>query len=145
MSGFRKILCAIDFSEASRAALEIAVDLAAQLDASVTLAHIYPIPYGVYGIAEPGILKALAESALPLLEEWKEIAKGRVREVDTVNVSGVVWDRIVGLARDGDYDLIVVGTHGRTGIQHVLLGSVAERVVRHAPCPVLVARQAKTS
>jgi nucleotide-binding universal stress UspA family protein len=54
--------------------------------------------------------------------------------------TGDVRDRIVTLAEDGGFDLIVMGTHGRTGIKHVLLGSVAEKVVRHAPCPVLAVR-----
>jgi nucleotide-binding universal stress UspA family protein len=64
-----------------------------------------------------------------------------VKEVATRLLTGVPWDEIVSAARsDSAVDLIVIGTHGRTGLAHVLLGSVAEKVVRHAPCPVLVVR-----
>jgi nucleotide-binding universal stress UspA family protein len=71
----------------------------------------------------------------------KRVADAGV-QVETLVLVGVPFRQIIETAADADVDLIVMGTHGRTGVQHWMLGSVAERVVRMAPCPVLVARKA---
>ena len=139
---FRKILCPTDFSEGSREALRLVVDKLGT-DVQLLLIHVWQPPY-VYG-AEAGIpgnviveTKTLAENALA---RWKgEAEQLGARRVSTVLATGSPWHEIVDLAqRDPEIDLIVMGTHGYTGLKHVLLGSVAEQVVRHAPCPVLIA------
>jgi universal stress protein A len=140
---FRKILCPIDFSEGSRRALRLAIEQLAP-DGQLVLVHVWQAPY-VYGPdAElPGSValetRSIAEGELA---RWKgEAEQLGARRVSTVMAAGAPWNEIVELARrDPAIDLIAMGTHGRTGLEHVLLGSVAEKVVRHAPCPVLAAR-----
>lgn len=140
---FRKILCPVDFSEGSRQALRLAIDLVGP-EAQLVLIHVWQAPY-VYGpdAALQGAAfvetKAVAEQEL---EKWRREAEQLgARRASAVLASGAPWHEIAEHARlDPAIELIVMGTHGRTGLKHVLLGSVAEKVVRHAPCPVLVAR-----
>ena len=140
---FAKILCAVDFSAPSRAAMETAVRLARETSgAELTLVHVYYLPV----LATPelmlpvniGEIKAAAEKALA---GWRAdaLALGASR-VEAITIQGAPWDMIVDAAKRGGHDLVVVGTQGRTGLKHVLIGSVAEKVVRHAPCAVLVVR-----
>jgi len=75
---------------------------------------------------------------------WRGSSKHKTRQFEPSSESGAAWDQIVAVARkDPDIELIVIGTHGRTGVQRALIGSVAERVVRHAPCLVMVVRPAR--
>ncbi len=139
---WKKILCPIDFSEPARAAMTAAVELARHFDAELTLFHSYQLPGYTLPegsvVASPKMLQDLADQAEAHLEEWRATA-GRLGapRVQTAKAIGDPALEVVQLARDGAYDLIVVGTHGRTGLRHALLGSVAERVVRRAGCPVL--------
>jgi universal stress protein A len=149
---FKKILCAVDFSDNSREAMRRAADLVKATGGSLTLFHVIHVP--VVGYAESAPMMAstgveltqdLGVQAEQHLADWKVRAEEMgARNVSTQVVAGVPWHMIVE-ALDGDrtYDLVVIGTHGRTGLGRVLLGSVAETVVRHAPCPVLVVRQPK--
>jgi len=142
---WKKILCPVDFSDASRAALRVASELARRFDGEVTVFHAYPLPG--YTLPEgtvlpaSGMLQELAEQTDALLARWKAeaVADGAPR-VATGKSIGEPAAEIVAEAEDGKYDAIVVGTHGRTGLAHVLLGSVAERVVRRAPMPVVTVR-----
>ncbi len=143
---FQKILCPIDFSECSKSAMRTAVQLARESGAPLTLLHVWHFPAYAFAPDAPipvNLIQELAADAECSLVEWGRDAKALGAErVSTLLVEGVPWDRIVDtLGRDPSYDLAVMGTHGRTGLKHVLLGSVAEKVVRHAPCPVLVVRQ----
>lgn len=145
---WKKILCPVDFSDASRSALEVASELARRFDGEVTVFHAYPLPG--YTLPEgtvlpaTGMLQELAEQTEALLQRWKAeaIADGAPR-VSSGKSVGEPAAEIVAAAEDGKYDAIVVGTHGRTGLAHVLLGSVAERVVRRAPMPVVTVRPRK--
>jgi nucleotide-binding universal stress UspA family protein len=141
----RKILCAVDFSPPSREAFDAAVDLSLRLGARLTLFHVYPIPAYVLPdgviLPLPEKLDAIDQQTEGTLAAWCREAEARgVRGVDTATTGGLPWQEIVARARSGGYDLIVMGTHGLTGIRHVLIGSVAERVVQHAHCPVLTMR-----
>jgi universal stress protein A len=142
--GFAKILCPVDFSPGSREALRVAAELARGGSATLVLAHVWEPPRWSSGEIQlaPGTLQELLDAEEAELARWKAIAEELgARQVATQMLTGVAWDQIVGLAsKDPAIDLIVMGTHGRTGITHVLLGSVAEKVVRHAPCAVLVTR-----
>lgn len=143
----RKVLCPIDFSEPSAEALHFAVALARRFDATLTLVNVYAVPG--YALPEGAVLlgpKVMADVLAETergLREWKARAERLgARRVDTLAAQGAADAEIVRVAREGAYDLIVMGTHGRTGLKHVLLGSVAEKVVRRAPCPVLTVRPA---
>jgi universal stress protein A len=140
---FTKLLCPIDFSETSYRALEAAKQLARDNDAELVLAHVWHPPPYVYG-AEPPIsshvIQDLIDDATRKLQSVERETSKTTGKLSTRFLTGVPWDQIVGCARAEAVDLIVIGTHGRTGIKHVLLGSVAEQVVRHAGCAVLVVR-----
>ncbi len=139
---WKKVLCPIDFSEPARAAMKVAVEVSRQFDSELTLFHSYELPGYTLPegsvVASPKMLQDLANQAEAHLAEWQRIAEGMgASRVATAQGIGAPAVEIAELAREGQYDLIVVGTHGRTGIRHALLGSVAERVVRRAGCPVL--------
>jgi nucleotide-binding universal stress UspA family protein len=143
MPAYKSLLCPVDFSDCSQRALDKATELALASHARLTLAHIWQPP--LYGIPDvpisPDLIGGIVESDDQLLATWVASAKtAGVEDARSVTVTGVPWDEIVKLVANGEYDLIVMGTHGRTGIGRVLLGSVAERVIRHAPCAVLVVR-----
>jgi universal stress protein A len=145
---WKKILCPVDFSDASRSALQVASELARRFDGEVTVFHAYPLPG--YTLPEgtvlpaSGMLQELAEQTDALLVRWRAeaVADGAPR-VSSNKAVGEPAAEIVAAAEEGKYDAIVVGTHGRTGLAHVLLGSVAERVVRRAPMPVVTVRPGK--
>jgi universal stress protein A len=141
---FHKILCPIDFSAGSREALRVATELARGSDGELVLLHAWQAPY-VYGpdTAYPAeyFVESKRHAELDLASWRTEAEKLGARRVVTSLVTGAPWHEVVETAKqDHTFDLIVMGTHGRTGLKHVLLGSVAEKVVRHAPCPVLVTR-----
>jgi len=139
---WKKILCPIDFSEPARAAMTAAVELCRHFDADLTLFHSYQLPGYTLPegsvVASPKMLQELADQAESHLAEWKAIAEQLgAPKVQTSKGIGDPALEVVEVAKEGGYDLIVLGTHGRTGIRHALLGSITERVVRHARCPVL--------
>jgi nucleotide-binding universal stress UspA family protein len=143
--GIRKVLCPIDFSASSREALATAAELARQRDAVLVLLHVIePVRCGLDGdsLLAPSLLQDMTAIARAELEDWKLEAKRLgVKEVASRFLIGAPWDRIVATAREDDaIDLVVMGADGRTGLAQVLVGSVAEKTVRHAPCAVLVVR-----
>jgi len=141
----KKVLCAVDFSEGAREALRVASELARKWQAVLVLAHVVEQPLWV---REPYLhlpgdqRRELIAAAEAELTAWRDEARRLgAPEVVTKMPSGAAWDRLVTLAReDPAIGMIVTGTHGRTGVSRTLIGSVAERVVRHAPCSVLVVR-----
>jgi nucleotide-binding universal stress UspA family protein len=144
MATFRKILVPVDFSPHSDEALRVARELAKVFDASLTLINvfsppIYPMPEGAFMVMPNAYADAVAAST----KQLDEIAAG-VRAagtaVETKVREGIPFREIVAYARTAGSDLIVMGTHGRSGLKHALLGSVAEKVVRKAPCAVLTVR-----
>jgi nucleotide-binding universal stress UspA family protein len=137
----RRILVPVDFSEQSDAALEYAIGLASPLGATVVLIHaVEPIYFagamygGVYGgpIAMEQVRAAEGSMAnlVASLQRRKVAVRGSV-------VSGIPQTAIIEAAKSKKADLIVMGTHGRTGLGHLLIGSVAEKIIRSAECPVL--------
>ena len=142
---FAKILCPVDFSACSREAVRIAAELARDWSAPLVLAHVAEPPRWSTGevMIAPEVIQDMVDAEQAELENWKTLAKQLgARAVGTRFLTGVAWDAVLALLKDDPaVDLVVMGTHGRTGLKHVLLGSVAEKVVRHAPCPVLVVRE----
>lgn len=142
---FQRILVAVDFSEESRSALACAAELAAKFTASLTLVHVVEPHFGppdtdvppLTGVASDA--EEFAEAKLELSALGQQML-GPCRVVETVVRAGLAFFEITEAAKALNADLIVVGTHGYTGLKRALLGSTAEKIVRHAPCPVLVAR-----
>lgn len=140
-----RIRVPLDFSEQSLRALAYAKTLGKPLAASLDLLHVIPNPF----LEHPGGLNAplprpflddLERDARTRLEEARLSGEREAFSVRSVIKVGDPLFEIVEYARLQHVDLIVIGTHGRTGIAHMFLGSVAERVVRTAPCPVLTVR-----
>jgi nucleotide-binding universal stress UspA family protein len=135
MTVFANILHPTDFSEPSQAACEKAVELARQCGAKLTVLHVYANPLMAEGFAYVPDPRPEFEQRLSTVANVElPIAVERALRV------GVPAEQIVEFAREHNCDLVVMGTHGRTGLSHLLVGSVAEHVVRHAPCPVMVVR-----
>jgi nucleotide-binding universal stress UspA family protein len=146
---FHKIMCPVDFSPGSRDALRMAAALARDYNAPLVLAHVWePARWAFTGEIQlaPSVLQDAIDAEEAELAKWRTEARELgVKEIATRFLTGAAWDQICRTAGDEDSDLIVMGTHGRTGLKHVLLGSVAEKVVRHASCPVLVVRPREAS
>ncbi|MBI3205225.1 MAG: universal stress protein [Polyangiaceae bacterium] len=146
VNGYRRILCPIDTSACSRAAVHEALALARRFGAELEVLHVHRVPAYV----QPTILVWAAVGPRPLWELAEDQAKAEVEgflsgfsgeDRAALRVSYEVGDAanvILERAKTAGVDLLVLGTHGRTGARRVVLGSVAERVVRLAPCPVLV-------
>lgn len=145
MRHYKRILCPVDFSPYSNAALEEAASLAKAIGAELTLLHAFQNPayvlpmQGYVGLSNDFLVSVrkqledeIAAQAAPLREQGISVR--------TEVIEGVPFKTIVDHAKDTQSDLIVMGTHGRTGLAHALTGSVAERVVRLAHCPVLITR-----
>lgn len=144
MVRIRRILCPVDFSATSRHALDAAIDLAKQLDAQLELAHVYQVP--AYLLPEGAIppsadfSERVTEELRKQLDELAERVRVEGVSVDAELLQGIPHRAIVERAAQLPADLVVMGTHGRTGLEHLLLGSVAERVVRTCDTPVLTVR-----
>ncbi len=144
MANWAKILCAVDFSDGSRAALEHAADLARRLGADLALIHVREAPRVSVAklVAPPEVVAADADELRRKLDAWREQAERIAgRPVRMILESGSPARGIVHRAENEKCDLVVTGSHGRKGLRRLVLGSVAEHVVRHAPCAVLVARR----
>ncbi len=142
----KKILVPVDFSEASEVALRYGKAFAEAFGAQLHVMHVFE---------EPVVPAWTTEGYIPALQSVREELEKRARQkleetlsddergkfdAQLVLKTGTPFVEIVRYARENDIDLIVIGTHGRGPIAHILLGSVADRVVRKAPCPVLTVR-----
>ena len=140
----RKILVPVDFSECSRKALRYAIPFATQFGASLTLLYVTQINYaaGEFGMVDTplmeGQVREAAEKALKKL--LREEIGDKVSASQQIRIGRPAWE-IAAAAKELDTDLIIISTHGHTGIKHMFLGSVTENVARIAPCPVLVVRE----
>ena len=140
----QRLVVATDFSDDSRTALDYAAALARPYQASLLLVHVTELPYVEANLADVDT-RAFEEGARQHAEEqlarWTETQRAAGTQVESRLLTGAAWHEIVILARETGAELVVAGTHGYTGLKHALLGSTAERLVRHAPCPVLVVRE----
>jgi nucleotide-binding universal stress UspA family protein len=143
MRNVKKILVPTDFSPPAARALEEAVATARAFGASITLFHVYglPTPMPDSQVAYDGDLMAsLDATAERKLADARDELRARVADSPAIAIKAVLGfaaDEIVAEVQRGHFDLIVMGTHGRTGLKHMLLGSVAEQVVRKSTVPVL--------
>jgi len=144
-SGYHRILWPTDFSPLAKTALPHAVGLATQTAAELVLLHVLPslAAYvtpelsGALSVSLQRKTRAAAQRELRRLEAQVKAPKIRIH---TVLTEGVAFQQIVRAAKRLRCDLIVMATHGRTGLVHAIMGSVAENVLRQAPCPVLTVR-----
>ena len=140
MAPFRHILVPIDFGEPSEQAVDLALTMALRFDARVTLLHVSWMPpyyYSAYaeGLAFP--VDEMETRAKATLDEAVTKAKLRYPRTEGMMVAGQPWEKILEAIKTSGADLLVMGTHGRRGLSRVFLGSVAEKVLRHSPIPVL--------
>jgi len=140
------VLVPIDFSATADQALTYAIALAQQLQARLTLLHVLDITPVTMDEMTAGVvttyLDDLETDAQHLLQASRERVQRAGLQAESLLVQGTPTQTIVDTAGEQGVDLIIMGTHGRTGLAHVFLGSVAEHVVRQGPCPVLVVRRA---
>lgn len=152
MLPFRKILTTTDFSEISLQALTVASELAGHFSASLCLVHVLPVdtptpwdvpPYADFGLASLPLPEYETQVRQEVERRLAQVAARDVPEgvaVKTIVARGDAAGEIQRIAKEQGADLIVIATHGWTGWRHLVFGSVAERVLREAPCPVLSVR-----
>lgn len=150
MPKIQNILCPIDFSQSAMNALDYAIELAKVVRADIKLLHVYEDPLASIPFARTG---SAGDPTAPI-EIIEEARRKRIAEIERLQamcashgvqakvqeIEGTPAQTIVKVAGETGIDLIIMGTHGRTGLSHALVGSVAERVVRQSPCPVLTVR-----
>ena len=143
----KTILFPTDFSQGARAAMDYAVSLAQDYEARLVLLYViqdisiaeWYIPSS---ISAADLVEDMQKSADREMEKWGAEAASKVKAVEKLVVRGVPFVEIIRTAKEKSADMIVIGTHGRTGIDHMLFGSTAEKVVRKSHCPVLTVRMA---
>jgi universal stress protein A len=145
---FNRIVVATDFSPASEAALEYARVLAARFASTLRILHVIDDPSASSDFVADGFAPSTEDIQNRLLEQARKRLNGLINFIDlsryNAHVDAVLGrpaEAIINYASATGTTLIVMGTHGRTGLAHLLMGSVAEQVVRTAPCPVLTVRQ----
>lgn len=145
MTPFQRILVPTDFSRHSAEAIDAAAELSRRYEAPVTLAYVFePVTYALpegHVVQSPVQLEEMRSAfEARLAQAQTEATAAGALGVDSKLLTGPVAEEIADYAERGKFDLIVMGTHGRTGLRHLVLGSVAEKVVRIAPCAVLTVR-----
>ena len=146
MENINKILVPIDFSNYSKNALRYAVNFAKKFNSKIYLVYvvepvIYPSDFSMGQVTFPVSDIEMNERAKDELESLAKNEIGTQFEVETVIKTGKPFVEINETASELDIDLIIIATHGHTGMEHLLFGSTAEKVVRKAPCPVLTLRE----
>ncbi len=136
------ILVPTDFSEASERAIASALDLAHTFEARVTLLHVWSLPVAGYAETLSWPVEEMQQAAKMALDEALAKTAKRHAKTDAVLRQGLEWQAILDVIDDRKCDLVVMATHGRKGLSRFLLGSVAEKVVRLSPVPVLTVRAA---
>jgi nucleotide-binding universal stress UspA family protein len=141
----KRIVAPVDFSPSSEKAVDYAIELARALGAEIILVHVIePLNYAVpRWLPEPTALleEQRKEAAQEIARLEKRVLQRRVGCRSEIHF-GVVYEMIAEAAANLRADLVVIATHGRTGLSHMIIGSVAERVIQRAPCPVLTVRTA---
>ncbi len=145
MINFKKILCPIDHSDGSKEALKYAVSFAIKEKAKLYLLHVIDIRTFDENIdlmaKQIPDDKKIKQMKTKLIECIPEEIRNDM-QLEALVVQGIPFVEIISIAKKDKVDMIVIGTHGRTGLTHIMLGSVSEKVVRKAPCPVLTVKQA---
>lgn len=143
MIEFEKILFPTDFSESAENAARYAISLAKKYGSNLYIVHVVePFTYTTdFGLDYSVQYKEMEATARRLLDEFVASIQRNYLDAEGVLLSGEPFVEIIKYAKREQVDLIIMGTHGRTGLEHMLLGSVAEKVVRKSPCPVLTIKK----
>jgi len=144
MINLKKILCPIDHSDGSKEALKYAVSFAMKNEAKLYLLHIIDIRSFDESIDTMAAQIPNDETIKQLKTKLFECIPEEIRsdmQIEALVVQGIPFAEIISIAKGNNVDMIVMGTHGRTGLAHIMIGSVSEKVVRKAHCPVLTVRQ----
>jgi nucleotide-binding universal stress UspA family protein len=146
MAIFRHLLVATDLSDASRRAMDLAIDLSRALGADLTVVHTCEVPVYTYtpemAMAPVDLLSPVVDAARVKMGQEMRQVRATCPGAKSLLEVGAPAEKILATAAASGADLIVVGTHGRRGVAHALLGSVAEKVVRLSPVPVLTVHPA---
>jgi nucleotide-binding universal stress UspA family protein len=147
MTSYRHILVPVDFERSSQRALEVGTDLAITFDAKLTIFHAWETPAFVYAGAyvSPEVWRAIEEAARRQLDSTLAKVRERLPRAQAHLACGSAAYEILGAVEKLGADLIVIGTHGRHGMSRLVLGSVAEKVVRGSSVPVLTVRGGESS
>jgi len=141
MWSIKKILVPTDFSKGSEASLDAAIELAKKFDAAIVLMHAYQVPVYAYPASPvvpiPDLTSYVEEAASKQLETAATAARGKGVPVTTVLRVGSPWEQILRTSKEQEAGLIVIGSRGLHGLPRALMGSTAEKVVRHSPIPVM--------
>jgi nucleotide-binding universal stress UspA family protein len=144
----KKILCPTDFSEGSKQAIRLAARLASQWNAELVLVHSWFIPTIAYSMEAPfppyAVTRIVEDAQHNLDAAVRDAIAAGAKTATGTLLNGTPWHAIVSELENKKFELCVIGTHGRTGLSRILLGSVAEKVIRHAPCSVLAVRPDST-
>ena len=145
MREFQTILVATDFSDCSRAAFDYGLGLARKLEARLLLVHVINEPLDLQGFYVPHVsfdrlAEEIEEGAKKMMDDFCKVKLSDFENYETRLVTGLPFEEIVKIASTENVDMVVLGTHGRSGLDHILFGSTAEKVVRKSPVPVLSIR-----
>ena len=144
MISLKKILCPINHSDCSKEALKYAVSLAMKDEAKLLLLHVIDIRSFNEGLDAMSTQIPNEETLEQLRAKLLDCIPEEIRDdmdVEATVIQGIPFAEIISTAKKKEIDMIVIGSHGRTGLKHMMMGSVSEKVVRKAPCPVLTVRQ----
>jgi nucleotide-binding universal stress UspA family protein len=147
MKTFKNILVPMDFEPSSAEALEVAVGLAQTFDAKLTLLHVWELPIYPYMefMLNSEVIASIEDRAVKRLDEALAKVRQQVPSAVSMLKTGLPWGGIVDAIAELKPDLVVMGTHGRRGFTHLMLGSVAEKVLQLSPAPVLTIRPRQTT
>ncbi len=145
MKSISKILVAVDFSDSSDNAFQMALSMARSFSSQLIVLHVINEPVDLRGFYVPHISferleEEIEEGATKMMESFCRQNIVDFESYECAIVAGLPYEQIIGHAEEKSADLIVLGTHGRTGLDHVLFGSTAEKVVRKSKLPVLTVR-----
>lgn len=143
MPVFKNILVPIDFGEPSAHALEVGIDFAKESGAKLTLVHVWEVPayaYTAVSASAVDLLTPIQEAAESQLATTLAEVRKQVPQAESILRQGSSWREILAMIEEKKPDLVIMGTHGRRGVERAFLGSVAEKIVRTSPAAVLTVR-----
>ena len=137
---FSKILVAIDGSQSAKRAFEQSIYLASKCDSKLEVVHVVPCEFGGDSVNTFELVEELKNKGKKILEQCKKVVVKKNISIKTFSDLGDPAKIIIELAKNNDYDLIIMGSRGRSTFKELLLGSVTQKVSHHAKCPVMIVR-----